>query len=336
MDAAAATDTTEAAAKIVRLNEHNRMLKQTIRSLQQYEARRRINANKQASQMATAANTQQEQRNKLLQLSQSVRARHQSKHFVHRQREEQAKIIENSSRANLNHVVLQITEENTSDIALLNRVFSKRVDQLIRSAVQSAYLVGIDYVGGVKKRSHEMFITSTDVDQIKALTAEFSEIFWRRVAVVLHQKDTMLQHRSARFSPRSSLTLASLVTSLATKLVTKTIALATIAKVNALKASATPSATGSQQDSNKIAHASNNNNKLNKSAAADGTDPSTVETLQWVTQHDERVCPFCTDLDGTIWTSDDPSIVIPGTDSHENCRCRLDVVGTGQEATGLY
>jgi SPP1 gp7 family putative phage head morphogenesis protein len=168
-----------------------------------------------------------------------------------------------------------------------------------------------------------MFITSSELEQIKKLTAEFSQVFWRRVAVVLHQKDVI---KSARFSPRSSLTLSSLVTSLAVKIVTKSIALATLTKVNALK-----TATRSQQDSSEIATTTT---ATTRSAAADGSaDPSSLEVLQWKTMEDAKVCPFCAQLDGTQWASDDPSLLTPPDDSHSNCRCRLDIV-TGE--TGQF
>jgi SPP1 gp7 family putative phage head morphogenesis protein len=172
------------------------------------------------------------------------------------------------------------------------------VEHVIRAAVTSSYIVGLNYVGSTKKRLHHMFLTVLDIEKIKTLTAEFNHIFWRRVAAVLHQKDTVQNIlKSARFSPRSSLTLNSLVTSLAVKIVTKSIALATVAKVNALRS----------LPESKI-----------KSAQV-------IETLVWITQRDERVCSLCQGLDGFRWNSDDPNILIPPDDAHDNCRCRLDI-----------
>jgi len=178
------------------------------------------------------------------------------------------------------------------------------VEHVIRSAVTSAYVVGTNYVGGRKKRPHHMFLTLTDIEKIKTLTKEFEGIFWRRMFAVLHQKDVVQNIlKQARFTHRSTLTLANLVTSLATKIVTKSIAVATIIKVNALRSLPASRA--------KI-----------KSAQA-------VETLTWRTMEDSLVCVLCASLEGMQWNSDDPNMLMPGDeDTHLNCRCYLEVSGS--------
>lgn len=145
---------------------------------------------------------------------------------------------------------------------------------------------------------HRAYVNSPDIGKIKTLTAEFTDIFWRRVASILHQKDVIHSILSARFSPKSSLTLGNIVNGFVVRLVTKALALGTLAKINALPTES-----------------------LTKSAAIDGQ-----QMMQWHTQEDEKVCPFCAELDGQQWASDDPQIPTPGTDTHDNCRCTLDIV----------
>ncbi len=250
----------------------------------------------------TQRNYSEEQRNKLKELAEGIKETHQVKSFVVKQREQQARQIEEEVKVHLNDLVNSIAAEQSNDISVIQRNYSMEVEYVIRASATSAYIVGLNYVGGTKKRLHHMFLTVMDVEKIKTLTNEFTNIFWRRMFAVLHQKDTVQNIlKQARFSHRSTLTLNNLVTSLATKIVTKAIAVATVAKVNALR---------SLPESRAI-----------KSAQA-------VETLVWTTQHDELVCPLCSSLDNMEWQSDDPNILVPPDDAHNNCRCRLDIKGT--------
>ena len=172
---------------------------------------------------------------------------------------------------------------------------------VIRASATSAFIVGINYVGGRKKRLHHMFLTTSDIEVITKLTLEFTHMFWRRVNAVMHQKDTVQNIlKTARFSPRSKLTLNNLIISLATAVITKTIAIATVKKAHDIK---------------------DTRDYHIKSAQAN-------EVVTWATQQDERVCPFCDSLDGMQWNSDDPNMLIPPDDAHPNCRCRLDVAGS--------
>jgi hypothetical protein len=248
----------------------------------------------------------EQQREKLRELAQSVKQNHQVNSYIIKTREQQARQIELEVKGHLNDLVTSIAAEHTSDISLIQRNYSMEVEHVIRAAATSAYIVGLNYVGGRKKKLHHMFLTVLDIEKIKTITQEFAQIFWRRVNAVMHQKDVVQNIlKSARFSPRSSLTLANLVTSLAVKIVTKAIALATVAKVNALRS-------------------------LPESRIKSG---QAVEQLVWTTQMDERVCPLCQSLDGMQWASDDPGVLIPPDDSHDNCRCRLDIAGTGVDVT---
>ena len=55
------------------------------------------------------------------------------------------------------------------------------------------------------------------------------------------------------------------------------------------------------------------------------------DILVWTTQEDEKVCPICEELDGEQWTIDDPDLQQPPDDTHDNCRCYLDII-PGEES----
>ncbi len=238
-----------------------------------------------------------DKREQLKQLADNIRQNHQVKSVVTKQREQQARQIEDEVKSHLNDLVNSIATEQTSDISLIQRNYSMEVEHVIRSAVTSAYIVGLNYVGSIKKRLHHIFLTTSDIEKIKTLTNEYTQIFWRRMFAVLHQKDTVQNIlKQARFSHRSTLTLNNLVTSLATKIVTKSIAWATVVKVNALRSLPTSRV---------------------KSAQA-------VEVITWATAQDDRVCQLCMSLEGMTWNSDDPNMLVPPDDTHDSCRCRLE------------
>lgn len=230
-------------------------------------------------------------------LGQSVSQSHYSRRTIHKTRDEQARQLEEGLRTHLNEIVTAIVGEGSSDISLIQRQYGTEVEHLIRAAVHNAYSVAVNYVGELKKRPHHMFLTSSDIGQIKRISAEYIQVFWRRVASVLHQKDTIQNIlKNARFSPRSKLSLTNLISSLATAIITKSIASATIVKVNSMR-TLPPSIRQSQA----------------------------LDTLVWHTAHDELVCPLCSSLDGMEWQSDDSNMLVPPDDSHPNCRCTLDI-----------
>lgn len=231
-----------------------------------------------------------------------------SESSTHKQREQSARQLEDGLKAELNDTVGRILSLGSNDVSLIQRNFSAEVVHIIRASATSAYIVGLNYVGERKRRLHHVFLTVSDIEAIKKLVTECIHIFWRRVFAVLHQKDTVQNiFKSARFSHRSNLTLSVLITSLAVKIITKSIAIATVTKINALR------------------NTPHGNILL----------AQVVEEMEWTTQQDERVCPLCERLDGMKWNSDDPNMLVPPDDSHDNCRCRLDVVLPDNETSNI-
>lgn len=242
----------------------------------------------------------------LANLAQSIAQSHYTKSYVEKNREQSARQLEEQVRTSLNQIVNEILMESTSDISLIQHKFATDVEHLIRAAVSNAYSIGINYVGETKKRPHLMFLTETDIKNIKGLTGDFNHTFWRRVSAVLHQKDT-IQTKNARFSPRSKLSLSNLISSLAVKIVTKSIASGTVSKINQL--SKIPNDIKLEADTK----------------SANIMSAQFVDVFVWHTMNDERVCPLCSSLDGMEWSYNDPNMLVPPDDSHDNCRCSLNI-----------
>lgn len=219
---------------------------------------------------------------------------------IHKARRATASEIETDTRYHLNSLLTHIAAGETSDISVIQRNYSKEVEDILRTAATNAYIAGINYVAQTKQKMHKAYINTADIGTIKKLTSEFTGIFWRRVANVLHQKDVINSILSARFSPKSSLTLGNLVNGFVTRLVTKAVALGTLAKVKALGSLDVEGVT--------------------RSAAISG------DVMQWQTMEDGLVCPICQELDGQRWSVDDPDMPTPGDDTHDNCRCVLNLV----------
>jgi hypothetical protein len=53
--------------------------------------------------------------------------------------------------------------------------------------------------------------------------------------------------------------------------------------------------------------------------------------MLWKTEEDSLVCPICDELEGQTWELDDPTMPTPVTDTHPNCRCRLELETQQQE-----
>jgi hypothetical protein len=238
---------------------------------------------------------------------------------IHKARRAAAFEIETDTRYHLNSLLTHIAAGDTNDIAIIQRNYSKEVEDILRTAITNAYIAGINYVAQTRQKMHRAYINTADIGIIKKLTAEFVDIFWRRVANVLHQKDVINSILSARFSPKSSLTLGNLVNGFVVRLITRAIALGTLAKVNVLKHTGVTKSAAASADQQ-------SEDDSEDDTPAPPADDGTVETLEWQTQEDERVCPYCDELDGQQWASNDPDLQIPGQDSHDFCRCVLNIV----------
>jgi SPP1 gp7 family putative phage head morphogenesis protein len=216
---------------------------------------------------------------------------------------EEARRLEKQLILSLDRVVNEIKDQQQKDVYLLQRQYNTKVEHILRSAIQRAYLLAaeatVSHKQGIKKRTKEAsvlspliqhFTTTTDLKNIANKVGEYLGIFWRRMGAFLHQNDVM--PNTTGFSPQSKYNANSLVTGMAINAITDTMADATVSKLDQLG------------------------------------DPN--EKVKWVTAHDERVCPICDRLDGSIWDINDPDLKQPPDDTHENCRCELQPLGFGE------
>lgn len=365
--------------------------------------------------MASIADIRAQRRNLIAQSGLKPSSR---KGEIRKARQKEALAIEKDARDHLNRVLLDIASGPSNDISVIQRVFSNEVEDIIRAAANNAYISGINYIANLKQQNHKTYITTPDIATIKALTAEFEQIFWRRVAAVLHQKDIIGSILSARFSTKSKLSLTNIVSGFVVRLVTKAIALGTLAKSKALSnrarsmsphystlysAAAVPqnqpakapiklrlspdmdltqkpqekkkkevpppavpfvyipqqptkapvnledvaTGTGTQID-DQLQKTNLDDQLMQDELGLTGTALSTAaglgtiidpnedtdyqaispnrDVFEWATEEDEKVCPVCQELDGQQWSEDDPDMPVPGSETHDFCRCRLDLV----------
>lgn len=64
---------------------------------------------------------------------------------------------------------------------------------------------------------------------------------------------------------------------------------------------------------------------LEESGATDEEIANISVNFVWKTAEDEKVCPICEELDGSVYAADDPNIPQVETDTHFNCRCAIEL-----------
>lgn len=222
---------------------------------------------------------------------------------------EPARKLEKQLVIQLDRIVNEIKRSGVKDISLLQRQYNAQIQHVLRSAIEKSYIIAAEKVVNMRRQHparNKMkqaaaledltrhFTTAIDLNNIADKVKEYSGVFWRRMNVFLHQND--VQPNPTGFSPQSKYNINALVTSMGTSAITDTMSDATTSKLDQLG------------------------------------DPN--EKVKWVTQHDERVCPICNELDGRIWSIDDPSLQSPPDDTHENCRCELEPVTSPSEGQG--
>jgi len=225
-----------------------------------------------------------------------------------RRRNEQARRLEKQLVIQLDRIVNEIKNHGSKDISLLQRQYGTQIQNVLRSAIEKAYIMAAEKVVNMRRQhpSRKLkqsaaltdltrhFTTAIDLNNIGDKVNEYLGVFWRRMNVFLHQND--VQPNPTGFKPWSAYNPNSMITEMATSALTDTMSDATTSKLDQLG------------------------------------DPN--EKVKWVTQHDEFVCPVCAGLDGMEWSINDPSLQSPPDDSHPRCRCELEPVSSGEESAG--
>jgi len=187
------------------------------------------------------------------------------------------------------------------NIEVVKRRFNRKVNDATRAAIATVYLAGVTYVN--TKLKTDPYLTTTDIINQQEQTGKATTAFWSRI-----QKDasrTIQQEGALILEPKPTLNTAAVLNSIAAFATTAALAQSTLSKTKQI---VQPPA-----DESLTLDIGFENKELKP-------------RLKWVTQHDEKVCPICNALDGHEWDQDDLEVQQPPDDSHNNCRCYLELI----------
>lgn len=219
--------------------------------------------------------------------------------------------------------------------------YGTEIKTLIKSMVTRSYLLGIDYVSRATNKPQYMYLSHNDVSRIMLQSDESYRAFWRLITKYLQvlknrqvtvtkrvgqvyrhkpdqSKDVMLTDEMMNVSDWEDDRLLDVDTNtglIINGVVITTLALATLEKFKEYK-------TDEQIIKTNVDEETIEEIELTEGGGGGGGEEE-GDTVIFATEKDDRVCPTCQFLEGTEWSIDDPSIVMPPDDLHPNCRCRL-------------
>jgi SPP1 gp7 family putative phage head morphogenesis protein len=211
------------------------------------------------------------------------------------ERQQQRDQLEYELQYQLSNIIDNIRNQGISDISTAQSLYGDQVREILRRYSYLAYVVGAEYAASKKRMAY--FPTTIDLQNMREVTDYYYPRIWLRLNQIIHRNDVLMQKYD--FEPRSELSTNYAITSVAISLITRAISRGTVSELEQLQS----------------AHKSI---KIKQAQAED--------VYEWNTQQDELVCPICEDLDGEQWAMDDPDLKEPPDDTHDNCRCYLDII----------
>jgi SPP1 gp7 family putative phage head morphogenesis protein len=211
----------------------------------------------------------------------------------------------------LTNVYLTLFKEIKKDpdypdnIGNIKQRFNRKVNDATRAAIAVVYAAGVTYVNN--KLKTDPYLTTTDIINQVQETDRAVTAFWKRIQADADR--TIQQEDALVVEPKPALNTTSVLNGIAAFATTAALALATTSKVKQITQPLTQSTEDGQVVEFDI-----------------GFEIKKTPQLKWITQHDERVCPICRELDGQIWQQDDPDLQQPPDDAHNNCRCYLEII----------
>ena len=191
------------------------------------------------------------------------------------------------------------------NIGSIKQRFNRKVNDATRSAIALVYAAGVTYVNN--KLKTDPYLTTTDIINQAQETDRAVTSFWKRIQA---DADRTIQQEDALIvEPKPALNTVSVLNGIAAFATTAALALATTSKVKQIIQPLTQSTEDGQVLEFDI-----------------GFEIKKIPQLKWITQHDEKVCPICRELDGQMWQQDDPDLQQPPDDAHNNCRCYLEII----------
>jgi hypothetical protein len=238
-----------------------------------------------------------------------------------------------------------------TELAQLKPLYENMVYDTIREGVTRSFVLGGEFAAASISTKIPVFITESDTRTIKQITEENVAKFWGRMQISTSRGvDRMFNtiNRDAE-PPDSFLNPNYIVNSIAISVTTVALNLGTVKKTAELIdkyriAGNSASLTSAVKQRGLV------QSTLLSRAVEIPTDILELESLTnslllelnpdvmmlvqdiltWITANDERVCPQCMSLEGRTFPLDDPNMLIPNIDTHNNCRCRV-MPGLGQE-----
>lgn len=195
------------------------------------------------------------------------------------------------------------------------------VEQTIRASVTKSYQLGAEYVTERAGLAGASFLTHSDIDQIKALSGEFTDKFFGRVQISL---DATLKRSRAEERADSPFNPNYIVTSVAVSATSKALATGSKEKATALlHIRRTNNSNTPIQQAQAIPEEINEDLFFSSGATIEDLTAETLQTQKWTWITNVGACEICQGLEGQVWDIDDPDIPTPIEDSHPSCFCRL-------------
>lgn len=224
------------------------------------------------------------------------------------------------------------------------------VFQTMRAHIGQSYNLGADYVTSRVGLSKAGFVTHADIDNVKALSQEYTDKFFGRIELALN--NTLRRSFYKNEPPDSRLNPNYIATSIAVSASSKALAEGTRSKAKSIL-----NANKANPDILSAATAATKKSKKKKKRKdielLPAIDPlsvddelaieaglglgfaggislatlaaSALQQQQWVWVTAENPCTeFCEPLEGEVFTMDDIDFApVPIDDTHPHCRCRL-------------
>jgi len=206
-------------------------------------------------------------------------------------------------------------------VDILKQKYNQQVQEIIRKTAQDSYIAGTEQVGDQvlnKDQSFQLFISTTDLNNIQALTSRLSNDFWD-TARRLQDRESAVTPEG---KPKPSLDHIAALSAIAAGVAFSAFNNAVLSKSSQVTSIPPPvPPPGLPLDPFAL-----ENLGLGLDTTTDFTTERTGR-VRFVTQNDAKVDPdICAPLHGMEWFVDDPSIITPPDDTHPNCRCTLEPV----------
>ncbi len=272
-----------------------------------------------------------------------------------KERQQERDKLEYQIQYRLNNIIESIKADGIIDIGRAQGKYGDNVASIIRKGATEAYDIGAEYTD---TQFNFYGVTEEEIqeenERVKEITNTYIIKFWRRINILIHRNDTLLQKYD--FEPRSPLNSNYMATSTAIGLITRGMAYGTLNKTKHLQQFRMQPLKGARFSSKKQ-KAKQKKFKLTEERkqkqledidkkmqledtrikdmvkevtdelfTVDPTDrDETVDQVVWNAINDQNTCEPCAELDGEYFGLDDAPIPSEICDGGDNCRCTLDV-----------